>query len=43
MMKRQTTISQFYQMDRLVVEAGGLSVRLLLPERQTAVEQDAGN
>ena len=27
MMKRQTTVSQFYQMDRLVVEAGGISVR----------------
>jgi hypothetical protein len=27
MMKRQTTISQFFQMDRLVVEAGGLTVR----------------
>ncbi|KAK6202196.1 hypothetical protein LQW54_008988 [Pestalotiopsis sp. IQ-011] len=25
MMKRQTTVSQFYQMDRLVVEAGGIS------------------
>lgn len=41
MMKRQTTISQFYQMDRLVVESGGLSVRFppSLPlERQNSVE-----
>lgn len=33
MMKRQTTVSQFYQMDRLVVEAGGISVRSKQPPK----------
>ncbi|KAK6068937.1 iron-sulfur cluster biosynthesis protein isd11 (complex 1 protein) [Seiridium cupressi] len=42
MMKRQTTVSQFYQLDRLVVETGGISGKQSGKSGGIARQKDTG-